>query len=99
MPCPWIIPELGFWEPRAFGFRLLCGEETGIFASELERKAVTKWCTLGKEGLAGPGLGGTFDLAGRTGGGDATCMLQHGERVWGTCPWKLLTEIYTTVLC
>lgn len=95
MPSPWINPALGFWELRAFGFRLLCGEETGIFASELlQRKAVTKWCVLGMEGLAGPGLGGTFDLTGRRGGGggDATCMLQHGERVWGTCPCKLLTE-------
>lgn len=66
---------------------------TGIFASELlQRKAVTKWCTLDKEGLAGPGLGGTFDLAGRRGGGDATSMLQRGERVWGTCACKSLTE-------
>lgn len=47
------VPALGCWELRAFGFRLLCGEGTGIFASELlQRKAVTEWCMLGKEGLA-----------------------------------------------
>lgn len=43
----------------------MCRVGTGIFVFELlQRKAVTKWCKLAKERLAGPELGGIFDLAG-----------------------------------
>lgn len=81
MPSPWINPVLDFWELRAFGFRLLCGEGTGIFASELlQRKAVTKWYTLGKD-WPGLGLGGGVLLTWQGGEVEemATSMLQRGE--------------------
>lgn len=100
MPSPWINPALGFWELRAFGFRLLCGEGTGIFASELlQRKAVTKWCSLGKDW---PGLGWGEGVLSTWQGGEVEEMppvcynvgRESGVPVPVSCSWK----IYTTVL-
>lgn len=74
----------------------MCRVGTGIFVFELlQRKAVTKWCKLAKERLAGPELGVFLTWPGCSQRTD----YRGGREPRAPVPVSCSRGIYSTVLC